>query len=105
MNFKMDSSDKAKLFVGGISRDTTEDILKHYFAKYGDVLYSTISFDRATRIPRGFGFVTFADIVSAEKALQDTHAILGRKVSCFFVFFFFFFCPNCLFSLKKEKIV
>ncbi|XP_058781140.1 RNA-binding protein 1-like [Vicia villosa] len=79
INFNMDS-DKAKLFVGGISRDTTEDILKHYFAKYGDVLYSTISFDRATRIPRGFGFVTFSDIGSAEKALQDNHVILGRKV-------------------------
>lgn len=79
MNFKMDS-DKAKLFVGGISRETTEDTLKHHFTKYGDVLHSTISFDRTTRIPRGFGFVTFSDISSAHNALQDTHVILGRKV-------------------------
>jgi RNA-binding protein Musashi len=76
-------SDKSKLFVGGISRDTTEDNLKHHFSKYGDVLLSTISFDRTTRIPRGFGFVTFSDISSAHNALQDTHVILGKKVSFF----------------------
>ncbi|XP_004501500.1 heterogeneous nuclear ribonucleoprotein 1-like [Cicer arietinum] len=79
MNLKMDS-DKAKLFIGGISRDTTEDILKNHFTKYGDVLYSTVSLDRTTRIPRGFGFVTFSDISSAHEALQDTHVILGRTV-------------------------
>ncbi|KAK2445735.1 heterogeneous nuclear ribonucleoprotein [Trifolium repens] len=73
-------SDKSKLFVGGISRDTTEDNLKHHFSKYGNVLLSTISFDRTTRIPRGFGFVTFSDISSAHNALQDTHVILGKKV-------------------------
>ncbi|XP_027355710.1 RNA-binding protein 1-like [Abrus precatorius] len=79
MNLKMDS-DRAKLFVGGISRDTTEDILKLHFAKYGVVLDSTISVDRSTRSPRGFGFVTFSDLSAADKALQDTHVILGRTV-------------------------
>ncbi|XP_020212574.1 RNA-binding protein 1 [Cajanus cajan] len=79
MNSKMDS-DRAKLFVGGISRDTTEDVLKFHFAKYGVVLDSTISVDRTTRCPRGFGFVTFSDLSAADKALQDTHVILGRTV-------------------------
>jgi RNA-binding protein Musashi len=88
MNFKMDS-DKSKLFVGGISRDTTEDNLKHHFSKYGNVLLSTISFDRTTRIPRGFGFVTFSDISSAHNALQDTHVILGKKVFFFLSYFDF----------------
>lgn len=75
-------SDRGKLFVGGISRETTEDILKHHFARYGAVLDSTISLDRSTRSPRGFGFVTFSDLSAADKALQDTHVILGRTVSC-----------------------
>ncbi|XP_061372026.1 heterogeneous nuclear ribonucleoprotein 1-like isoform X1 [Gastrolobium bilobum] len=79
MNLKMDS-DRAKLFVGGISRDTNEDILKHHFAKYGTVSGSTISIDRSTRSPRGFGFVTFSDLSAADKALQDSHVILGRTV-------------------------
>ncbi|WVZ20756.1 hypothetical protein V8G54_008078 [Vigna mungo] len=79
MNLKMDS-DRAKLFVGGISRETTEDVLKFHFAKYGTVLDSTISVDHSTRCPRGFGFVTFSDLSAADKALQDTHVILGRTV-------------------------
>ncbi|KAK7410102.1 hypothetical protein VNO78_00626 [Psophocarpus tetragonolobus] len=79
MNLKMDS-DRAKLFVGGISRDTTEDVLKVHFAKYGVVSDSTVSLDRTTRSPRGFGFVTFSDLSAADKALQDTHVILGRTV-------------------------
>ncbi|KAI4337085.1 hypothetical protein L6164_015539 [Bauhinia variegata] len=73
-------SDQAKLFVGGISRETTEDILKDHFAKYGSVLGSMISLDRSTRNPRGFGFVRFSDLSAADKALQDTHVILGRTV-------------------------
>ncbi|KAK7352506.1 hypothetical protein VNO80_17928 [Phaseolus coccineus] len=79
MNMKMDS-DRAKLFVGGISRETTEDVLKYHFAKYGVVLDSTISLDHSTRCPRGFGFVTFSDLSAAHQALQDTHVILGRTV-------------------------
>lgn len=74
-------SDQAKLFVGGISRDTTEDILKDHFGKYGSVLGSTISVDRNTRHPRGFGFVWFSDLSAADKALHDKHVILGRTVS------------------------
>ncbi|XP_019437884.1 PREDICTED: heterogeneous nuclear ribonucleoprotein 1-like [Lupinus angustifolius] len=73
-------SDKAKLFVGGISRETTDDILRNHFARYGNVLDSTISVDRITRNPRGFGFVTFSDLSAAVKALQDTHVVLGRTV-------------------------
>lgn len=74
-------SDQAKLFVGGISRDTTEDVLNDHFAKYGSVLGSTISVDRVTKFPRGFGFVKFSDISAADRALHDTHVILGRTVS------------------------
>ncbi|KAK7283225.1 hypothetical protein RIF29_12613 [Crotalaria pallida] len=73
-------SDKTKLFVGGISRETTDDVLRDHFAMYGTVLDSTISLDRITRNPRGFGFVTFSDLSAADKALHDTHVILGRTV-------------------------
>ncbi|CAL0305776.1 unnamed protein product [Lupinus luteus] len=73
-------SDNAKLFVGGISRETSLDILRDHFSVYGTVLDSTISVDRITRYPRGFGFVSFSDHSAAEKALKDTHVILGRTV-------------------------
>ncbi|XP_050365247.1 heterogeneous nuclear ribonucleoprotein 1-like [Argentina anserina] len=73
-------SDQAKLFVGGLSLDTTEATLQDHFGQYGVVLGSTVTRDRGTNTPRGFGFVWFSDPFSADKALADSHVILGRKV-------------------------
>ncbi|XVE95065.1 hypothetical protein REPUB_Repub02eG0064400 [Reevesia pubescens] len=73
-------SDQGKLFVGGISRETNEVILKDHFSKYGTVWSSVVAKDRNTKTPRGFGFVLFSEPSSADKALQDTHVILGRTV-------------------------
>uniref|UniRef100_A0A2N9F2P3 RRM domain-containing protein n=1 Tax=Fagus sylvatica TaxID=28930 RepID=A0A2N9F2P3_FAGSY len=73
-------SDEAKLFVGGISRETSEQTLKKHFDGYGTVLGSSIAKDRLTRNPRGFGFVWFSDPSAALKALQDSHVILGKTV-------------------------
>ncbi|KAH7523763.1 hypothetical protein FEM48_Zijuj06G0046600 [Ziziphus jujuba var. spinosa] len=72
--------DQAKLFVGGISRDTSEDTLKDHFDKYGAVMGSVVAKDKTTKNPRGFGFVWFSDPSSADKALTDTHVIGGRTV-------------------------
>ncbi|KAF3447473.1 hypothetical protein FNV43_RR12659 [Rhamnella rubrinervis] len=73
-------SDQAKLFVGGISRETSEATLKNHFDKYGSVLGSLVVIDRSTKNPRGFGFVWFSDPSSALKALTDKHVIGGRTV-------------------------
>ncbi|KAF5456070.1 hypothetical protein F2P56_025583 [Juglans regia] len=73
-------SDEAKLFVGGISRVTSEDTLKKHFGKYGTVLGCSIAKDRITKNPRGFGFVWFSESSAADKALHDTHVILGKTV-------------------------
>lgn len=78
--------DEAKLFVGGISRETSEETLRNYFSKYGVVSHSLIAKDKITKFPRGFGFVVFSDPSSAARALQDNHVILGRTVS-FLLFF------------------
>ncbi|XP_057973499.1 heterogeneous nuclear ribonucleoprotein 1-like [Malania oleifera] len=73
-------SDQAKLFVGGISWETSEDSLRDHFNKYGNVLGSVIARDRNTGSPRGFGFVWFSDPSSADRALQDKHVVVGRTV-------------------------
>ncbi|CAL1395714.1 unnamed protein product [Linum trigynum] len=72
--------DKAKLFVGGISRDTSEDALRVHFSRYGDVAGSLVARDKTTKIPRGFGFVWFYDPSFADRALRETHVIMGRTV-------------------------
>lgn len=78
--------DEAKLFVGGISRETSEETLRTYFSKFGVVSHSLIAKDKISNFPRGFGFVVFSDPSSATRALQDNHVILGRTVS-FLLFF------------------
>ncbi|KAL2921260.1 Heterogeneous nuclear ribonucleoprotein 1 [Bienertia sinuspersici] len=73
-------SDQGKLFVGGISWETTEDKLKDYFGQYGDVYQVNIMRDKATGRPRGFGFVLFSDPSVLDRVLQDKHTIDGRPV-------------------------
>lgn len=74
-------SDQGKLFVGGISWETTEEKLKDHFGQYGDVMQANIMKDKATGRPRGFGFVLFSDPSVVDRVLQDTHTIDGRTVS------------------------
>ncbi|XP_031123791.1 heterogeneous nuclear ribonucleoprotein 1-like isoform X1 [Ipomoea triloba] len=76
----MDDSDRNKLFLGGVSWETTDDTLRHHFSKYGTVVSSVIAKDRNTGNPRGFAFVSFSDPSAVDTALQDTHEILGRTV-------------------------
>ncbi|PIA57051.1 hypothetical protein AQUCO_00600050v1 [Aquilegia coerulea] len=79
---KMEDCDQGKLFVGGISFETTEETLKDYFNKYGEVIEAVIVKDRITGNARGFGFVLFSDPTFADQALQDKdkHVILSRTV-------------------------
>lgn len=79
LNSLMDS-DRSKLFVGGFSMETTQATLNDHFGKYGTVSGSAVNKDRLTNHSRGFGFVWFSDPSSADKALEDAHVILGRKV-------------------------
>ncbi|KAL3514355.1 hypothetical protein ACH5RR_027072 [Cinchona calisaya] len=75
-----ESSEENKLFVGGISWETTEDALREHFAKYGTVLGCVIAKERATGNSRGFAFVSFSDSSAVVLALQDSHQIRGRTV-------------------------
>ena len=50
-----------KLFVGGLSQDTTEAELTEYFSKYGEVEAVNLKKDNVTQKSRGFGFITFKD--------------------------------------------
>jgi RNA recognition motif-containing protein len=54
-----------KVFVGGLPYDLTKSEFTEYFEKYGDTEDSIIMLDKLTSHPRGFGFITFANEVSA----------------------------------------
>ncbi|XP_031484157.1 heterogeneous nuclear ribonucleoprotein 1-like [Nymphaea colorata] len=76
----METSEHAKLFIGGISWETNEETLTEHFKRYGEVAESVIMRDRNTGSTRGFGFVLFSNPSAADKALQDKHVIAGRTV-------------------------
>lgn len=80
------SSERGKLFVGGISSETGEEVLRNYFSKYGDIEHVVVIRDRLTGNGRGFAFVQFVNPDSGEKALDENesekHVILGRTVCC-----------------------
>ena len=59
-----------KLYVGGLSYDTTEDGLKEAFSKAGAVESATVIKDRETNRSRGFGFVEMTNDEDAAKAIE-----------------------------------
>lgn len=65
------SGPPCRLFVGGLSWDTTAGELRKAFADVGDVVDAVIVMDRDTGDSRGFGFVTMADRKSASKAMRE----------------------------------
>jgi cold-inducible RNA-binding protein len=71
-----------KLFVGGLSWDTTDDSLRSAFESFGEITEAKVILDRNTGRSRGFGFVTFTNEESARNAmdaLKDTE-LDGRTI-------------------------
>jgi cold-inducible RNA-binding protein len=72
-------SDEGKLFVGGLSFDTTEESLEKAFSKYGTIAKVDVIRDRETKSI--FGFVTFENPDEAKDALDALNGqILDGRV-------------------------
>lgn len=71
-----------KVFVGGLSWNTQDDGLRQVFEQYGSVSEARVIKDRDTGRSRGFGFVTFDEGDSADKAIQemDGRELDGRTI-------------------------
>ncbi|XP_070142801.1 uncharacterized protein msi isoform X2 [Drosophila kikkawai] len=70
-----------KLFVGGLSWQTSSDKLKEYFNMFGTVTDVLIMKDPITQRSRGFGFITFQDPSTVEKVLKvPIHTLDGKKI-------------------------
>ena len=63
----------AKLFVGNLSFNLTENELQDAFAAHGTVVEANLMMDRATGRPRGFGFVTMSTPEEAQRAIDAMH--------------------------------
>lgn len=73
--------DDRKIFVGGLSWDTTEKDLREYFTSYGTVLDCVLKVDQATGRSRGFGFVLFEDSTVVDTVLSLGHTLQGRTIT------------------------
>ncbi len=72
-----------KVFVGGLSRGTTDEDLQKAFASYGEMTEAKVITDRDTGRSRGFGFVTFAWNEDAKTAISKMHGagLDGRNIT------------------------
>ncbi|XP_062517143.1 uncharacterized protein LOC134192419 [Corticium candelabrum] len=68
-----------KIFVGGLSWETTEDGIKKHFSQFGEVIHAQVMLDGITRRSRGFGFITFKDPETVNKALATGEHWLDKK--------------------------
>jgi cold-inducible RNA-binding protein len=68
----------AKLFVGNLSFQATEEDLRELFAQAGNVETVRIITDQFTGRPRGFGFVEMATKDEAQKAVEQLNGRLFR---------------------------
>jgi len=72
--------DPGKMFVGGLSWQTTPEGLREYFGKYGEISDCMVMRDPITKRSRGFGFVTYSDPASVDKVLANGPHELDSKV-------------------------
>ena len=70
-----------QIFVGGLSKITTEDTLITFFSQYGKILDANIIRDMNTGEPRGYGFI-FVDDDDLAKFLIDQQYfyMCGKKI-------------------------
>src|SRR4030043_2460335 len=59
-----------KLYVGGLSYNTTEATLKETFSAAGTVESATIIIDKMSNRSKGFGFVEMSSDEEAQKAIE-----------------------------------
>lgn len=59
-----------KLYIGGLSYDTTQQALQDLFSQAGKVESAAVVADRMTGRSRGFGFVEMSSEEEAQKAIS-----------------------------------
>jgi RNA recognition motif-containing protein len=72
---------RGKLFIGGLSQNTSAAMLATYFSQFGKLSGAHVMMDQKTSKSRGFGYVIYADHQVVDKVLAITsHVIDGKRI-------------------------
>ena len=78
---KQESEQLRKLFIGGLTYNTTEDDIREHFGKYGKIVDAVVMMDPQTKKSRCFGFVTYERASMVDEAQKNRpHIIHDRTV-------------------------
>ncbi|EFP05033.1 hypothetical protein CRE_03259 [Caenorhabditis remanei] len=69
MEMRIDTSKHFHVFVGDLSKDVSNELLKSTFQKYGEVSEAKVIRDAQTQKSKGYGFVSFPNKQNAENAI------------------------------------
>ncbi|XP_061142388.1 heterogeneous nuclear ribonucleoprotein A3 isoform X1 [Syngnathus typhle] len=70
-----------KLFIGGLSFETTEESLHAHFEQWGTLTDCVVMRDPGSKRSRGFGFVTYSSMLEVDEAMKARpHKVDGRVV-------------------------
>lgn len=73
------SDAKNKVFIANLNFDTSEEELRNYFSKFGNLIEVTVIKNRETRRPRGFGFLKYSDSIMVDEVLKNRPHNLGNR--------------------------
>jgi len=77
------SSDKienaGKIFIGGLTYETTDEKLREHFEQYGKITECTVMKDN-NGCSRGFGFITYENPEVLDKVLEINHILDGKTI-------------------------
>ncbi|KAH8310573.1 hypothetical protein KR044_002033, partial [Drosophila immigrans] len=68
-----------KIFVGGLSLNTTAEMMRLFFSQFGEVADAVVMRDPISNRSRGFGFVTYAEPESVENVQRARPHIIDSK--------------------------
>jgi len=70
-----------KIFVGGLTPELTDSVIKEYFSKFGNIVEFQAPLDKKTKQRKGFCFITFSSKEIVYKALKvPRQTINGKEV-------------------------
>lgn len=68
-----------KIFVGGLSHKTNEESLRAFYSKWGEITDVVVMKDPRSNKSRGFGFVTYKEAASVDKAQASRPHVVDNK--------------------------